>query len=475
MFIVKVNMINHILYSRLLFPILKKNSTVNNYTFLDITEIKKWVVKLTFLFRQKDTREIYLVYKPFYWDQKKFLSWSQSLGVRTYGKWLILSKDNNLIKFLTSLLKDRLIKEFPFYHLENFNRYPFWVVLTTTPTCNLSCIYCFNEHEFDLRKRNKLKYLSFEQWQIIIDKLYNYWMRTVILSGWEPLTYPYIWDLLDYLKEKRIYTYLNTNWTLLTPTILDRLNKNYAISLMVSMHEFNPVEYANIQYKWFKKIHGSIVKKEIFEKMFYKKIENLKLIKNYSNLKLQFLTILTPKNILRLEKIYDRVENQFSWIEYWHFFRLYTTEFEKWISRWFMRLGVEKLYYLNKKFNRNWKIVDAVPFCVTDPNIWKEVIEGELDEIHMIKWIVTVHGDFQIMSAFDRTEWNLLEKDIKSIRESEFIQGMLKNKFLPDECKDCIFKDKCKWWSRMEAHILKGSYKAFDPIGVLKNKISINC
>jgi TPR repeat protein len=68
-------------------------------------------------------------------------------------------------------------------------------------------------------------------------------------------------------------------------------------------------------------------------------------------------------------------ENNFNWIEYWHFFRLYTTKFEKGISREYMKMGVEKLYKLNKKYNRNWKIVDAVPFCVTNPYIGKEVIE----------------------------------------------------------------------------------------------------
>jgi|TARA_Y100001960_G_C14233114_1_gene614718 sulfatase maturation enzyme AslB (radical SAM superfamily) len=50
----------------------------------------------------------------------------------------------------------------------------------------------------------------------------------------------------------------------------------------------------------------------------------LKKIKDLKNTTLDFLTILTPKNILYLDKIYEYVLKNFS-LENWHFFRLYST------------------------------------------------------------------------------------------------------------------------------------------------------
>ena len=54
------------------------------------------------------------------------------------------------------------------------------------------------------------------------------------------------------------------------------------------------------------------------------KVEELKKVKNFRNLSLDFLTILTPKNILFLEKLYAFTMNNFE-IGNWHFFRLYST------------------------------------------------------------------------------------------------------------------------------------------------------
>ena len=55
-----------------------------------------------------------------------------------------------------------------------------------------------------------------------------------------------------------------------------------------------------------------------------------------------------------------------------------------------VNLAIHKLYKLNKIYNKSFKIVDSVPFCVTkDIEIAKEVIDGELSEHHNVKTIIT--------------------------------------------------------------------------------------
>lgn len=90
------------------------------------------------------------------------------------------------------------------------------------------------------------------------------------------------------------------------------------------MHEFNNKDYFEINKVGAKNIMG-LEGLENFKNKFSQKVIQLKKIKNHKNLTLDFLTILTPKNILYLEKIYDFVVKSFK-LENWHFFRLYSTE-----------------------------------------------------------------------------------------------------------------------------------------------------
>jgi len=61
-----------------------------------------------------------------------------------------------------------------------------------------------------------------------------------------------------------------------------------------------------------------------WEKKYDAKIKQLKAIKDYKNITLDILTILMPKNILYLEKIFQYVLSNLNIID-WHFFRLVST------------------------------------------------------------------------------------------------------------------------------------------------------
>jgi len=55
-----------------------------------------------------------------------------------------------------------------------------------------------------------------------------------------------------------------------------------------------------------------------------------------------------------------------------------------------MSLAIYKLFKLNQQYKRNFKIVDAVPFCIiNDIDIARQVIDGELSQNHNVKTIIT--------------------------------------------------------------------------------------
>lgn len=98
--------------------------------------------------------------------------------------------------------------------------------LFVTQKCNLNCIYCCVEHD------RPIKELSTQQIFNIIDELHIAGIKKIVLSGGEPLIRNDIYEIIDYIKSKKIICDLVTNGTLIKDKI-DKLKKlnTLAISL----------------------------------------------------------------------------------------------------------------------------------------------------------------------------------------------------------------------------------------------------
>ncbi len=457
-------MITKIFYSLVLFPKIKYQEKLSSWYFLDYLEENNfWIFELFFKDKSWNEEIIYFKHKLFLKKQEK----------NNLNNWLLSGMNKNLINNILNLLEEIDKKrDFNFFDDKKLNKQrAFWVVLTITSKCNIFCYYCFNDIDYELKERNIRKNKDLDYWKNIIDKLYNSWTRVVILTWWEPMVASFFWELLDYLKEKNIFIHINTNWTLLNDKNLKRLNKNYSTNIMVSMHEFNDKDYYEVNRKWLEMSFGINKVPENFKVMFTDKVKQLRKIKNYKNISLELLTILVWKNVLNLEKIYNFWKN--SWIEFhnWQFFRLYSTKNNKGASKQMMEFAVNKMYLLNKKYWTYYKIVDPVPFCVTK-NIDRasKVIDGVLSDTHDVKTIITTDWYVQLMSAYDNNFWNISDTNMKDIFKSDFVKKQLNNGFLPKECFNCKYKEKCRWWSRMDANIVYWDYSKFDPIWDIKNK-----
>jgi MoaA/NifB/PqqE/SkfB family radical SAM enzyme len=446
-----------------LFPEIKfEKKIISGFFMIEILEEKLWTIRI--IFQNKYQKEnIFVTHIDFIKNNNEY----------TTKNWQFSWNNINLLTEVYNIILKKDINDFNFFKDKEFYyKIPFWTVLTITSKCNIFCDYCFNDYDYLLKDRNNRENIWLEKYKLIVDILYKSWTRDIIITWWEPFTESFLWELLSYIKAKWIFIRINTNWTLFSDKILKKLNDNFVINLMVSMHEFNNKDYYEINKIWGENIKGREWIKS-FKNRFDQKTIQLKKIKNYNNLSLDFLTILTPKNILYLERIYDFILNNFN-IENWHFFRLYPTWTTKWISKEMINLAIHKLYKLNILHNTNFKIVDSVPFCVTkDVEIACKVIDWELSEHHNIKTIITTKWDIQIMCAFDSNLWNIFEKDLLDVWQWKYVQGMLKNWFLPKECNNCKYSKECRWWSRMNANICNWSYNAFDPLWNINNKIVI--
>lgn len=455
-------MITDIFYSLVLFPEINYEDKILEYSLLKIEESNFWNVAAVFLCSKWYETRVFF----------KHIDFIEQWEKASTKNWIISWDDEDLVSEVIKIISKKDDKDFNFFKEKEFyDKIPFWTVLTVTSKCNIFCYYCFNDYDYPLKDRNLRKSIWVDNYKKIVDILYWYWTRDIIITWWEPFVFEAFWELIDYIRSKWIYIRINTNGTLLSDETLEKLNKTHSLNLMVSMHEFNDKDYYFVNEKWAREIQWLKWLKN-FEDKFTKKCEQLKKIKNHKNITLDFLTILSNKNILFLEWLYKFVLSNFDIVN-WHFFRLYSTENNAWISRAMINLAIHKLDKLNQKYWVNFKIVDSVPFCVTkDLELASRVIDGELTDNHNVKTIITTDWYIQIMSAFDGNLWSIFENDLLEVWQWEFVQKMLNNGYLPKECEDCKYKDSCRWWSRMDANIYEWDYWAFDPLWDVKNKIT---
>lgn len=83
---------------------------------------------------------------------------------------------------------------------------PLTVSLSITDHCNMSCTHC-SKKEFG----EKIGYLSFYNYKIIIDKLVLAKVRRIVLTGGEPLLHDNICEMIKYAKKGGLHISILTN------------------------------------------------------------------------------------------------------------------------------------------------------------------------------------------------------------------------------------------------------------------------
>ena len=240
-------MITKIFYSLVLFPNIRyQEPLLSWYVLVDIVERQMWIIECIF---SKDTQSEIITFT--YFEYLTHKSWYITKN------WGISGNSIDLLEEVFQIIMKKDHFDFHFFKPKEFYYLiPFWVVLNITSKCNLFCDYCFNDYDYPLDTRNTRKTLGLDDFKKIIDELYDAGSRDIILTWWEPFSCVFLWDLLDYLQWKNIFVRINTNGTLLFDKVLERLDSNYSIHLMVSMHEFNNKDYFELNKKWASHIYG---------------------------------------------------------------------------------------------------------------------------------------------------------------------------------------------------------------------------
>ncbi len=119
----------------------------------------------------------------------------------------------------------------------------FPTILQIEPTnrCNLKCIMC----PHGCNKISEYKDLSYTVLKKIIEEIYEYeFLKGVHIQGLgEPLLYPELLDTIKFCKEKNLETYFNSNLTIMSEEIAEKLVELQHDKIAVSIESVDPNLY----------------------------------------------------------------------------------------------------------------------------------------------------------------------------------------------------------------------------------------
>ncbi|MBQ8485432.1 MAG: radical SAM protein [Bacteroidaceae bacterium] len=113
------------------------------------------------------------------------------------------------------------------------------VMFELTYNCSERCIHCYNEgatrNDQEISHRGDRKELEFEDYKQIIDELYEQGLFKVCLTGGDPFSKPFAWEIIDYLYNKGVVFDIFTNGQRIINDV-ERLANYYPRTVGVSIY-----------------------------------------------------------------------------------------------------------------------------------------------------------------------------------------------------------------------------------------------
>lgn len=321
--------------------------------------------------------------------------------------------------------------------------HPEEIAIETNYVCNLDCPLCFNQNYV---KKDKEYYMHIGKIKKIIDNIPLGFVSHIRITGGEPLLRKDIFEIMEYIKEKGFKVWLNTNGTLIDEKTAAIISK-YVENVLIPLNGYD------------EKTEIVMTKKGMHKD----KINGIRLLKKHGIPTVRCGTILTKENISNLDKFY-LLALELN-LDDWEVYRPIPNENNKEpINKKDMDKAIKKLYSLNKIHNKSFKLVNAIPFCVTDKKIASRVCVGaEADDGH-IRFVIGPDGIARPSYYLNEKIGNIEKDSVKDIWNNKFMKDMRNLKFLPKECKGCEYIKTCRGGSRFCANLINNDYACTDPL-----------
>jgi radical SAM protein with 4Fe4S-binding SPASM domain len=319
------------------------------------------------------------------------------------------------------------------------------IKIEVTPSCNLSCYFCFNKNTYAKTKR-QTRQLSTEKWMRVIDEIAEVGIPNLRFTGGEPLTRNDIFDLMLYAKLKGLHVKLNTNGVLVDEKVA-RILERCADEVLLPLHAHDA--------KTEKKITGSNI--------FNKKINAIKSLVN-SKVAARCNTVITKNVISNLDKFVKLVVKLE--VNDWFLALPVPTENTKnLINNNDIRELIEKILWYHSK-NIQIRIAQGMPFCSYDPRKVSQVAIGASSCGPYSMLAIDPMGKIKPCYSIDKKLGKATKDSIMKCWEHEFCKNIrnFNPKVFPKICIQCRYLQACKGGCRFAAKLINGSFSAMDPL-----------
>ncbi|MFH0891599.1 MAG: radical SAM protein [Candidatus Falkowbacteria bacterium] len=336
-------------------------------------------------------------------------------------------------------------KEFGESEVAPIKDLPLEVMIEAESRCNFRCPFCYNHNSF-AKKGRDIKNLTANYVKKIIDGTAAAGIKIIRFTGGEPLLRPDIHNLVRYAKGRGLETRLNTNCSLIDAASVKRF-KGALDNVLIPIESFSAAFEANATGR---------------EDSLSKKIKAIKLFKDIGVPTVRVGTVAIGNSLKDLDKLSDFI--MALPIDEWELYRPISSGQDK------LKLSgaeIKKLIYgiikTREKTGKKITLANALPFCaLKDPNKINSVSHGALFDDGHNRIVVDPRGFVKPHYFVDENIGDPL--DILGAWNHLFMKKMRNLEFLPEECRECDFRFKCRGGSRFEAFYSAGKWDAPDPL-----------
>lgn len=124
---------------------------------------------------------------------------------------------------------------------------PLHVYIEPTTQCNLKCLHCGRTY---WKGRDQHRDLEFDAFERLVKELKALGIPSITIQGLgEPLMHPRIFDMIECASTAGLITRFNSNFTILTPEMAERIVTSGHSEVNVSIESIDPEVYADIRRK----------------------------------------------------------------------------------------------------------------------------------------------------------------------------------------------------------------------------------
>lgn len=134
---------------------------------------------------------------------------------------------------------------------------PLMIVWNITYRCNLKCKHCYEDA--GILGVKGVKELTIKEKLKVVDEIADSFIPTLSFSGGEPLTDPDFWKVAERASKKGLYLSMNTNGTLITEKVAQKLKDLDFAYVSISLDSTNPSVhdvFRGVKGSWKKAVQG---------------------------------------------------------------------------------------------------------------------------------------------------------------------------------------------------------------------------